>query len=168
MTSLEQLEKTENVFYMHWELLSKQKEYHLVFNMMILWWWNYRAHKNGSSGKAKVVTLAYMLHKSAHANTAKERWQHHSEPTCIIDYYCNISRIDVVDKQLDAIDVLGEFLLMVWEPVLGSYKMPIGFEFSSNMHMYLIFGKPYLFLLIYDHLCIACLADIFLFPYLCQ
>ena len=44
---------------------------------------------------------------------------------------------------------------------------PVGFELSSNMHMYYVFWTPYLFFIINDHLCPPCLAEIFYFLYLC-
>ena len=54
-------------------------------------------------------------------------------------------------------------------------RKTVGFEVSSNIYIYiyiyiyeLCIWQPYLFFLIYSHIWIPCLADIFLFPYLCQ
>ena len=39
---------------------------------------------------------------------------------------------------------------------------------AQQQYVYVLcIWQPYLFFLIYNHLCIPCLADIFLFPYLC-
>ena len=45
---------------------------------------------------------------------------------------------------------------------------PVDVELSSNRHMYFVFDNYILFFLIYEHIYIAYLADIFPFLYYCQ
>ena len=93
----------------------------------------YRAHKNSSTGKPKIVHLLTTSHRPAQANTTKRDRDGNifQKPTCIIDYNYNMGGVDTMDQQLDAIDVLRKsykwykklFLRLIMQCVLASHKL---------------------------------------------
>ena len=57
------------------------------------------------------------------------------------------------------IDSYTPYIFLITAYITQIHK-PVGFEFSSNMHIYYA-PDNHIFSFINDHLCIPCLADIF-------
>ena len=93
----------------------------------------FRAHKDSSSGKAKVVYLLSSSHRPELRNTARRDRDGNviQKPSCVVDYNFNMGGVDMVDQQLDSIDVLRKsykwykklFLRLVMQCVLASHKL---------------------------------------------
>ena len=68
----------------------------------------YRAKIDRSNGKLKEVYVLSTAHAPVmgHTNKRDEDGIIITKPTCIISYNHNMSRVDVMDQQLDAIDVI--------------------------------------------------------------
>ena len=111
------LEKGSAAFYQHYDLVITK----------------YRAKKDRSSGRQKIVHVLSRAHPPSMGQTRKRDKDCNvvQKPTCIISYNHNISGVDMMDQQLEGIDALRKsykwykklFLRLIMQCALSSHKL---------------------------------------------
>ena len=110
---------------------------------------------------------------------------------CLWTSYCNLWRVHIWQPHW-FFTLMTNYGILACQTYLSLFIIPVSFEivhiyiyiyiyiYALNTNVYEVLSwhplivyiwQPYLFLHIYDHLwipCLAGLADVFLFPYLCQ